>query len=398
MNRIVTPPESPSIYGSARSGPRSAEIIVKDHTSHTATSLAKRASVPSLNKKPSTSALTRKVSASQLQTPVSTPPRRVPPNGPATVAPPLTRKPSNSSLAANKRVSNSHLLRKTSTSHLPSPSAASPSPTPMRRSVSSNLPSSSMTPKSTPRAGQSGLRQPSFRAKNPKTPEPVRTETPESPMSKKAAANKASQSLRDTIAKARAANRARADSIAITTSGYATPAAASNDLDGFNFSTEDPFNQTILGEGGSTKVLKQRIKTARVEGRLNISNLQLKEIPDGVYKMYDTTPEELEAADTGDGPKWYESVDLVRFVGADNEIEEIGEDMVKQFGGLSNIDVRPTLLTPFDHCGVNYGTSLADYWRAQMHNNILTAMPRNFGELTELTVLNLVGRSCLCAF
>lgn len=159
-------------------------------------------------------------------------------------------------------------------------------------------------------------------------------------MSKKAAANKAaSQSLRDTIAKARAANRARADSIALTTSGYATP-TASNDLDGFNFSIDDPFNQAILSEGGSTKVLKQRIKTARVEGRLNISNMQLKEIPGDVYKMYDTTPEELEAADTGDGPKWYESVDLVRFVGADNEIEEIVEDMVKQFGGLSNIDVR----------------------------------------------------------
>lgn len=169
-------------------------------------------------------------------------------------------------------------------------------------------------------------------------------------MSQKAAANKAaSQSLRDTIAKARAANRARADSIRFTTSGHVN-SPASNDLDGFNFSTDDPFNQAILGEGGSTRVLKQRIKSARVEGRLNISNLQLKEIPADVYKMYETTPEELDATDNGDGPKWYESVDLVRFVGADNEIEEIGEDMVKQFGGLSSIDVRrkdPSARTSF---------------------------------------------------
>lgn len=87
-----------------------------------------------------------------------------------------------------------------------------------------------------------------------------------------------------------------------------------------------------------------------MEGRLNISNLQLKEIPADVYKMYETTPEELDATDNGDGPKWYESVDLVRFVGADNEIEEIGEDMVKQFGGLSSIDVRrkdPSARTSF---------------------------------------------------
>lgn len=206
-----------------------------------------------------------------------------------------------------------------------------------------------------PRLGQSGLRQPSFNTPRPaarpqnKTPEPPRTETPDSPRSKKAAANKvASQSLRDTIAKARAAHRARAESIAQSISGNSTTGAAGNDLDGFNFSTDDPFNQAILGEGGSKKVLKQRIKSARVEGRLNISNLQLKEIPDDVYKMYDTSAEDLEAADTGDGPKWYESVDLVRFVGADNEIEEIGDEMVKQFGGLSSIDVRgkPPLSTP----------------------------------------------------
>lgn len=39
---------------------------------------------------------------------------------------------------------------------------------------------------------------------------------------------------------------------------------------------------------------------------------------------------------------------------------------------------------------------LADQCETQMHNNLLTALPRNFGELTELTVLNLVGISYLC--
>ncbi|RPB17055.1 L domain-like protein [Morchella conica CCBAS932] len=182
-------------------------------------------------------------------------------------------------------------------------------------------------------------------------------------MSRKAAANKASQSLRDTIAKARAAHRARAESIAQSVTG-SVAGSVSDGLDGFNFSTDDPFNQAIFGEGSSQKVMKQRIRTARVEGRLNISNMQLKEIPVEVYKMYETSAADLEAADAGDGPKWYESVDLVRFVGADNEIEEIGQELLEQFGGLTSID---------------------------MHNNMLITLPKNFGEFTELTVLNLTN-------
>jgi hypothetical protein len=167
-------------------------------------------------------------------------------------------------------------------------------------------------------------------------------------MSRKAAANKASQSLRDTIAKARAAHRARAESIAQSITG-SVAGSVSDGLDGFNFSTDDPFNQAIFGEGSSQRVMKQRIRTARVEGRLNISNLQLKEIPVEVYKMYETSVADLEAADAGDGPKWYESVDLVRFVGADNEIEEIGQELVEQFGGLTSIDVRGNLLVQNRH-------------------------------------------------
>jgi len=111
-----------------------------------------------------------------------------------------------------------------------------------------------------------------------------------------------------------------------------------NGLDGFDFGTADPFNQSIFGEGGSTKVLLQRIKSARVEGRLNISNMQLKEIPAEVYKMYETTEDDLTATDE-DGPKWYESVDLAKLIGADNEIAEISEELAMQFAGLSVIDV-----------------------------------------------------------
>ncbi|KAI5853064.1 hypothetical protein DFP73DRAFT_534984 [Morchella snyderi] len=365
---LSSPIESPSISPGLKSPRVVGNDVRGDHTSHTATSLAKRASIPSLTRKPSTSSLTRKVSASQLQTQAPTPTRKISTSGPSIAAPPLARKVSNSSIVVNKRASNSHLNRKVSVTNLPSHDTVSQSPAPMNRSISSGFPSPMTPTKLPPRTAQSGLRQPSLRTPRPaptnprnKTPEPQRTETPDSPRSRKAAANKASQSLRDTIAKARAAHRARAESIAQSITG-SVAGSVSDGLDSFNFSTDDPFNQAIFGEGSSQKVLKQRIRTARVEGRLNISNLLLKEIPGEVYKMYETSAADLEAADEGNGPKWYESVDLVRFVSADNEIEEISQELVEQFGGLTSID---------------------------MHNNMLISIPNNFGGLTELTVLNL---------
>ena len=228
--------------------------------------------------------------------------------------------------------------------------AASPSPTPLRRAASAYLPSQqgptvakiphrpSLTQLRQASAGSNGA--PAPRLQKIQKPAAPNSPSPESPSPKKAP-RAASQSLRDTIAKARAAHRAMSNATGPPASLVSAVAAevANNDLNGFNFSSEDPFNQAVFGEGGSTKVLKQRIKTARVEGRLNISNLQLNEIPEDVYKMYETTEEDLASNEANDGPKWYESVDLVRFVGADNEIGAISEDLVKHFGGLASIDV-----------------------------------------------------------
>lgn len=108
----------------------------------------------------------------------------------------------------------------------------------------------------------------------------------------------------------------------------------------FDFGGSDPFNKEVLGVGGSSKVLQQRIKSARFEGRLNIAALDLKNIPPEVYKMYESTEDDLSSPVDNDGPKWYESVDLVRFVAADNEIEEVGDELATEFGGLTQIDVR----------------------------------------------------------
>ncbi|RPA96452.1 L domain-like protein [Choiromyces venosus 120613-1] len=366
------PPGSPVIRT-----PRRPNFGTPDHASPTTASLAKRASVPSLNRKPSTPSLSRKASASQLQNSiVSTPPGRRTSDINGNVAPRLAKKPSASQLIISKRPSNTQLSKKPSAAQLNSPTpTASPSPMPFRRVASTHLPSpqSPTVAKIPNRPSLTQLRQasvgsngaPTLRAQKTQKPAAPSAPSPESPSPKKAP-RAASQSLRDTIAKARAAHRAMSNTTKPPASlvDVVNAEAVNNDLNGFNFSSEDPFNQAIFGEGGSIKVLKQRIKTARVEGRLNISNLQLNEIPGDVYKMYETTDEDLASNDTNDDPKWYESVDLVRFVGADNEIEAISKDLVKHFRGLASID---------------------------MHNNLLAALPQNFGELTELTVLNLTN-------
>lgn len=145
--------------------------------------------------------------------------------------------------------------------------------------------------------------------------------------------------------------------------------------DGFDFGVthEDPFNLR-RGENPGKKVLLQRVTAARTTGRLNIAALNLKEIPVEVMKMYD-----LESIGANDG-SWAESVDVTRFVAADNEFETLDDFIFPDhapsdpdddsdgsgniFGGLENLD---------------------------LHNNLLVNVPLGFRRLNYLTSLNLVS-------
>ena len=112
-----------------------------------------------------------------------------------------------------------------------------------------------------PRPSLSPLRQPSS-SNGPrpltKTRKPAaRSKAPpvESPPKKVPGAYKvASQALRDTIAKARAAHRANVLANATKPPTPTTSEPVGNGLDGFNFSTDDSSNQVIFGEGGSESV------------------------------------------------------------------------------------------------------------------------------------------------
>ncbi|KAG9248400.1 hypothetical protein BJ878DRAFT_476556 [Calycina marina] len=179
---------------------------------------------------------------------------------------------------------------------------------------------------------------------------------------------KTSSSLRDQIAAAKAAKRAAAakkpSRISPSNEDH-IPVMAAGTFD--SGPADDPFNLQFVSNGGKG-LLKSRIATARGDGRLNIAAMGLKVIPNEVMTMYDSES----------GGSWAETVDLTRFVAADNEFELLGDDVFpdidarevtededfkgNQFGGLENLD---------------------------LHGNVLTALPFGLRRLELLTTLNL---------
>lgn len=141
--------------------------------------------------------------------------------------------------------------------------------------------------------------------------------------------------------------------------------------DGFDFGTihADPFNLR-KGENPRQKVLQQKVSAARASGRLNIAALDLKEIPVEVMKMYDFES-------VGAGESWAESVDLTRFVAADNELETLDDFIFP--------DSEPG--KPEDD---SQGNIFGGLETLDMHGNLLVGVPLGFRRLTHLTSLNLV--------
>jgi Leucine-rich repeat (LRR) protein len=115
--------------------------------------------------------------------------------------------------------------------------------------------------------------------------------------------------------------------------------------------------------------LRKRIASARTDGRLNIAALGLTEIPREVLNMYN--------AGVGDGA-WYESVDLVRLIAADNEIEILQDGTFPDDNAASH--------SADDDYGGNLfgGLETLDF-----HGNHLKTLPIGLRRLERLTTLNL---------
>ncbi|KAM0557012.1 hypothetical protein ACHAPJ_005692 [Fusarium lateritium] len=189
-------------------------------------------------------------------------------------------------------------------------------------------------------------------------------------------ARKSSAALREQIAKAKAAKRAQmkaASGIQTQTHQEEEEAPIVPSDTGFDFGVnhDDPFNLN-RGQDPKKKVLQNRVSTARTTGRLNIAALHLKEIPVEVLKMYD-----LESIGTFDG-SWAESIDLTRFVAADNELEELDDFIFP--------DSNPG---SFDEAQASQGNIFAGLETLDMHGNLLVNVPLGLRRLTCLTSLNL---------
>ncbi|EEH03341.1 leucine rich repeat domain-containing protein [Histoplasma capsulatum G186AR] len=174
---------------------------------------------------------------------------------------------------------------------------------------------------------------------------------------KKAA--KSSSALRESIAKAKAAKKAAMENNAKNGLGEAL-----GPVDPI-----DPFGQLSKSEPDK-RVLKNRAAAARTSGHLNIAAMGLKEIPEEVLNMYDFDPES-----EGD---WYESVDLIKFIAADNEFESLSDAV------FPDVDFN---IMDMDENAKGYqfgGLEVLD-----LHGNMLTTLPKGLRRLQRLRSLNL---------
>ncbi len=186
---------------------------------------------------------------------------------------------------------------------------------------------------------------------------------------------KSSLALREQIAKAKAAKRAQESRQVSGTQGVdsteETPIIPAGTFD-FGLA-DDPFNQQ-RNYDGTKALLRKRVDSARTDGRLNIAGMGLKEIPSEVMDMYNFD------AINGHGGSWAESVDLTRFVAADNELELIGDDVFP--------DIDPhEVLDDNDSKGIQFG----GLETLDLHGNLLTVLPLGLRRLSILTTLNLVN-------
>jgi Leucine-rich repeat (LRR) protein len=170
--------------------------------------------------------------------------------------------------------------------------------------------------------------------------------------------SRSSSALRESIATAKAARKTEIQ-------GGPQPQVSSsgtwNDLN-----IEDPFNQ--LPKDPNKGLLRTRLEAGRSSGHLNIAAMSLLALPEEVMTMYDFDPES--------STEWYESVDLVKFIAADNEFVELPEP------AFPDIDLEDP---DADERGNQFGgLELLD-----LHGNLLSSLPIGLRRLQRLHTLNL---------
>ena len=112
------------------------------------------------------------------------------------------------------------------------------------------------------------------------------------------------------------------------------------------------------------------MESARTSGNLNIAAMSLTEIPKEVMTMYEFNPDS--------STDWYECVDLVKFIAADNELTEIPDAAFP--------DVDPENV---DYDSDEKGNQFGGLEILDIHGNLLRSLPMGFKRLQHLHSLNL---------
>jgi Leucine-rich repeat (LRR) protein len=170
--------------------------------------------------------------------------------------------------------------------------------------------------------------------------------------------SKSSGALRESIAKAKAARKAARKSSAGTATFDAWDSVE----------IQDPFNQ--LPKDGNKAVLQKRVESARKTGSLNIAAMRLTALPDEVLNMYDYDP--------NSNSDWFENVDLVKLIAADNEFVTLPDS------AFPDIDPQD-----FDMEDDSKGNQFGGLEILDFHGNFLQSLPLGLRRLQRLTVLNL---------
>jgi hypothetical protein len=197
-----------------------------------------------------------------------------------------------------------------------------------------------------------------------KTPKPSSNKAVDSPKPRANSA-KSSSALREQIRQAKAARKSSSAKGPDLEQSSPVPEVEALHHD-------DPFNQ---GLKGGALVMRKRVDNARMEGRLNISAMGLKELPEDVLKMYDYEFNKKES-----DIAWGEVVDLTRFIAADNEIETIPNEC------FPDVDFN-AMAQDEDNNGLQFGG--IEY--LDLHGNLLYDVPVGLRRLERLTSLNLVS-------
>ena len=120
--------------------------------------------------------------------------------------------------------------------------------------------------------------------------------------------------------------------------------------------------------GTSKGLLRKRVAAGRRSGILNIAAMDLPAIPDEVMNMYGFDPDAV-------GSSWAESVDLVKFIGADNTFSDLRED------AFPDVDVG--------NANEDHNLQFRGLEALDLHGNLLKSLPTGIAKLDRLTVLNL---------